>query len=67
MNEVLKSSVVVGSILSFNYDGKPRQGAVEKIGPTFLCLNCQLSGGFRNFSFAKMSDAALVPMGWDKV
>ena len=67
MNEVLKSSVKVGSLLSFTYDGKPRQGAVDKVRNDGVCLNCQLSGGFRNFSFAKMSNAALVPAGWDKV
>lgn len=67
MNEVLKSSVQVGSVLSFDYDGKKRQGPVEKVRQDGICVNCQFSGGFRNFSFAKMSNAAMVPMGWDKV
>lgn len=66
MPEVLKS-VVAGSVVSFDYDGKPRQGTIEKIGSTFACVNCQLSGGFKNFSFAKMQNVAIVPKGWDKL
>lgn len=66
MPEVLKSAVK-GTLVSFDYDSKPRQGAIEKIGPTFACVNCQLTGGFRNFSFAKMQNVAIVPQGWDKV
>lgn len=47
---------IKGQAMRFTYDGKPRDIIVERVGNDFLCGNCKLSGGFRNFRFDKIEN-----------
>lgn len=50
--------VIKGQRFTFTYDGKPRDIEVEKVGDTYVCGNCRISGGFRNFRFDKIENLA---------
>jgi hypothetical protein len=38
------------------YNGKAREGKVEKVAASYITILCELSGGYRNFSFSGITD-----------
>lgn len=46
-----------GDNLVFTYDDKLRDVIVDRVGKDYLCGNCRISGGFRNFRFEKIQNA----------